>query len=38
MDEVRCLECGGITRKIGHEIYYCDECDKIITVEKKILA
>ncbi len=36
--EVRCLECGEIARQIGHEVYYCDECDKIIPAEKEILA
>lgn len=36
--EVRCLECGETARQIGHEVYYCDECDKIITLEKEMIV
>jgi len=34
MEDITCLECGESTRKIGQEVFYCDECDKIITAEK----
>ena len=35
---VRCLECGESARQIGQEVYYCDECDRIITAEKEVLV
>jgi len=37
--EVRCSECGNFPRKIGKEVYYCDDCDRIFTIEqRKILV
>ncbi|MCX8147104.1 MAG: hypothetical protein N3D84_01405 [Candidatus Woesearchaeota archaeon] len=37
-EPVRCMECGNVMRQIGHEIFYCDECDKIFAVEKDLVA
>ena len=34
----RCEDCNSSLRKIGHDIYYCDDCDKIITKETQLMA
>lgn len=39
--EVTCGDCGNYPRKIGKEVFYCEECDRIFTVEnpkEKILV
>lgn len=33
--DITCLECGSYPRKIGREVFYCEECDRIFTVEEK---
>ena len=34
----RCEDCTSHLRQIGHDIYYCDECDKIITIPDEIMV
>lgn len=32
--EVTCSECGSYSKKIGKEVYYCEDCDRIFTFEE----
>lgn len=32
--DVTCSECGSYPKKVGKEVYYCEECDRIFTVDK----
>lgn len=32
---VICTDCGGMPKQIGNEVFYCPECDKIITEKRK---
>ena len=34
----RCGECGNNLRTIGNELYYCDDCDRIITRQDGMLV
>lgn len=34
--DVTCMECGSYPKKIGKEVFYCEECDRIFTVEEPI--
>ncbi len=34
----RCEDCGTQLRQIGQDIYYCDDCDKIVTISEELMA